>query len=110
MAQFTLRALNVFMKIKLILEAIFSHFASVSHVTLFDRGNGPTYDHVFEITWMEDVNYASTVNLISGPSRLPAFPILDPFDSPLEKLATGLIFTGAGFGALNFFLITSLPT
>ena len=38
-------------------------FSGAAQSTLIDRGGGLIYDTVFDITWLQDANYAKT----SGP-------------------------------------------
>ena len=48
---------------KILLRAIACLFvvvSSSSHAALYDRGNGLIYDDVFDITWLQDANYAQT--------------------------------------------------
>ena len=48
-------------KVVLLFSVIFfSVLTSPIHAALWDRGGGLIYDDVFDITWLQDANYAKT--------------------------------------------------
>ncbi|MBT9461356.1 MAG: PEP-CTERM sorting domain-containing protein [Rugosibacter sp.] len=40
--------------------------SNVAHATLFDRGSGLIYDDVLNVTWLQDANYANTIEVDGG--------------------------------------------